>query len=72
MKLGLFARIELLFWDFAIQTLSRSGPARMFVKRASSIARDSESASLGILMTLSGVVGLVSGYLFYFVVSSTW
>jgi hypothetical protein len=72
MKLGLFARIELQFWDFAIQTLSRSGTTRLFVKRASSLVHHSESASLGILMTLSGVIGLVSGYLFYFVVSSAW
>lgn len=70
MKLSLFARIELLFWDFAIQTLSHSGPARLFLRRASNLVNHSESTSFAILMSLSAVVGLVSGYLFYFVVAN--
>jgi hypothetical protein len=70
MKLNIFTRIELLFWDFAIQTLSHSGATRLFVKRASTLVSDTDSAALAVLIALSGVVGLVSGYLFYFVVAN--
>jgi hypothetical protein len=61
MKLSLFARIELLFWDFAIQTLSNSGTARTLLRQASSLMQQSDSPALVVLLGMSGVVGLVSG-----------
>lgn len=63
----LFTRIELHFWNLIIQALSRSKTAQLAIKQAFQFLYDSEAASLGVLLGISGVVGLVAGYLFYFV-----
>lgn len=64
---NMFNRIELLFWNFTIQALSKSKMAQTVLKRAFQFLNDSEIASFGVLVGISGVVGLVTGYLFYFV-----
>ena len=63
----LLSRVELLFWDFAIRVLSQSSVTRAFLRKAYGLTHASEVTSLGILMGVSGFVGLVSGYLFYFI-----
>jgi hypothetical protein len=66
----IFTRFELLFWNFAIQSLSQSRTAQKMLRRAFRLLHDSEAASIGVLLGISGVVGLVSGYLFFFVAAS--
>jgi hypothetical protein len=66
MNLHFFSRIELLFWDFAIQMLSQSKLMRTFLRKGYQLANTSEITSLGILMGISGIVGLITGYMFYF------
>jgi hypothetical protein len=66
MSLNIFARMELLFWNLTIQALSQSDLARTLVRRAYNLTNGSEVTSLGILMGATGIVGLVCGYLFYF------
>lgn len=66
MSLNIFARMELLFWNLTIQTLSQSDMARMLVRKAYNMTNGSEVTSLGLLMGATGIVGLVCGYLFYF------
>jgi len=66
MNLHFFSRVELLFWDFAIRVLSQSKFMRAFLRRVYQLANASEFTSLGILMGISGVVGLITGYMFYF------
>jgi hypothetical protein len=70
MTLNFFARVELLFWNFAIDTLSQSDLARSIVRRAYSLTNGSEISSLGLLMGATGIIGLVCGYLFYFLTLS--
>jgi len=72
MNRSVFTRIELVFWNLTIQALSQPGFMRSFTRRAMQLLHDSEVTSLGILLGISGVVGLVSGYLFYFVAASLW
>ena len=62
----LFSRVELHFWDFAIRLLSQSGTTRAFLRKAYGLTQASEVTSLGILMGVSGFMGLLCGYLFYF------
>lgn len=62
----LITRVELIFWNFAIRALSQSNITRTFLRKAYAVANTSEITSLGILMGVSGIVGLISGYLFYF------
>jgi hypothetical protein len=66
-KTNVFSRFELLFWDFTIQALSKSRGAQMMLRRVFQFLQDSEAPAFGILLGVSGVVGLVTGYLFYFV-----
>lgn len=66
MNNNILTRIELQFWNFVIQTLSQSNFTRAFLKKSYELTHASEVTSLGILVGISGVVGLVSGYLFYF------
>lgn len=70
MNRSVFSRIELVFWNFAIQTLSRPGVVQTFLREAIRLVRSSEASVWGILLGISAVVGLVSGYLFYFFVVS--
>lgn len=69
MNRNVFSRIELVFWNFTIQALSQPGITRSFTRKALRLLRDSEVSSLGILLGVCGVVGLVSGYLFYFIIA---
>jgi hypothetical protein len=62
----LLYRVELLFWDFAIRLLSQSSLTRSFLRKAYGLTRTSELTSLAILMGVSGLVGLLCGYIFYF------
>lgn len=70
MNRSVFSRIELVFWNFAIQTLSRPGVVQNFLREAIRLVRSSEASVWGILLGISAVVGLVSGYLFYFFAAS--
>jgi hypothetical protein len=63
-------RFELFFWNFAIRALSQSNLTRTFLREAYKVTNDSDTTMLGILMAASGVVGLLSGYLFYFLTLS--
>lgn len=69
MNTTLFSRIELHFWNFAIQTLSRSGFTRYCLRRAYSVSHNAQTASMGMLVGGAGLAGLVSGCLFYVVTS---
>ena len=60
-------RFELSFWNFTIQALSQSRTTQALVRRTLLFLHESEAPTFGILLGVSGVVGLVSGYLFYFV-----
>lgn len=66
MNLNSFSRIELHFWNFAIRALSTSDVARRLVKDAYDFTHQVKSMPLSIVIGISGVAGLVSGYLFYF------
>lgn len=66
----IFNRVELLFWNFAIQALSRFRMSRSIFSGNMPSIRDSETTRLAILMGVAGVAGLVSGYLFYFLAAS--
>jgi len=70
MNRSVFSRIELVFWNYTIQALSRPGFARTFMRETMRLLRNSEASVWGILLGISAVVGLVSGYLFYFVAAS--
>lgn len=63
---SLFSRFELVFWNFTIQLLSNPRLTQSFLGRSLRMLRNSEATLLGILLGVSGVIGLVSGYLFYF------
>lgn len=67
---NIFSRMELIFWDLTIQALSKSRTAQSVVRRVFKLLHDTEIASIGVLLGISGVVGLVTGYLFYFVAVS--
>jgi hypothetical protein len=67
MNHSVFSRIELVFWNLTIQALSQPGFTRSFTRQAVRLFRDYEVASLGVMLGISGVVGLVSGYLFYYI-----
>jgi hypothetical protein len=70
MNRSVLNRMELVFWNFTIQVLSQPGLTRSFMRETMRLLRNSEAASLGIMLGISGVVGLVSGYLFFFVSTS--
>lgn len=58
------SRIELSFWNFAIHTLSEFSMARKMLEKASQ-ARTLVPTSFGLLLGVSGLAGLASGYTFY-------
>lgn len=64
MNSSFFSHIELTFWNFVIQVLSQFGMARKLFGQASQ-GHAMVSTTFGILLGLSGLVGLASGYTFY-------
>ncbi len=70
MKENMLTRVELLFWNFAIQALSEFREARMYWAKNSPLPINPEAAFPGILICVAGVAGLVSGYFFYFLTAS--
>jgi len=66
----MFFRVELFFWNWTIQILSRPGFTRSFMLKTMRLVRNTELASFGIFLGVSAVFGLVSGYLFFFVAAS--
>ncbi len=64
---NLIERFELSFWNFTIQALSQSRTAQGMVRRTLLVLQVCDVATGGSVLGISGVVGLVSGYLFYFV-----
>lgn len=61
-----FSRVELHFWNLAIRALSNSSLARRLFKEIYDFNHEVKAVSLGILISIAGAAGLVSGYLFYF------
>jgi hypothetical protein len=61
-----FSRIELHFWNLAIRALSNSDLARRLFKEAYDFSHRAKLPSFGILISVCGAAGLISGYLFYF------
>ena len=70
MNKNLFSRIELLFWNFAIQLLSSFRMVRSSLARTGQVTYSSDAVFFYVLMAIAGVTGLVSGYLFYFIMAS--
>jgi hypothetical protein len=70
MKNNFFSRLELLFWNFAIQALGYFRTARSGLSRTGQLSYGSDTAFLVVLMTIAGVAGLFSGYLFYMLTAS--
>jgi hypothetical protein len=66
MKINFLSRIELVFWDFTIRALSDSQMMRSLLRRVYKLTHGSETAALGVIMGVSGAVGLVTGYMVYF------
>ena len=65
-KKTLWTRIELFFWNSTIRLLSSPSFTRLVLKQENSIVNLPLSGSMALLFTLTGAVGLLSGYLFYF------
>lgn len=65
LKTSPFSRVELLFWNFTIQTLSQSKMTRSFVREAYHATSGSKIFSLVLLMGAAGLAGLLSGSAFY-------
>jgi hypothetical protein len=66
-KKNLFTMIELFFWNSTIRLLSSPGFTRLVLKREISLADFPLVGPMALLFALTGAVGLLSGYLFYFV-----
>ncbi len=64
MKPNFFQRLELWFWDWAIQTLSRSTLTRSCLRNAYQFVTYKPVFLSSLLIGGSGMVGLLSGYLF--------
>lgn len=69
-KMNLFTRIELFFWDSTIRLLSSPSFTRLVLKREPSLASIPLNGSMALLFVLTGAVGLLSGYLFYFLAAA--
>ncbi len=70
MKENILYRMELMFWNFAIQALCDLRVARSYWAKNRREAASPEAAFPGILIGVAGVTGLVSGYLFYFLTAN--
>jgi hypothetical protein len=60
------SRLELKFWNFAIDVLSMPVIARSNEKRFRRSTFSSAMVSLAILVGMSGVAGLFAGYALYY------
>jgi hypothetical protein len=60
------SRLELKFWNFAIDVLSLPVITRSNEKRFQRSTLSSTVVSLAILVGMSGVAGLFAGYAFYY------
>lgn len=67
---NIFVRFELLFWNIVIRTLSNSGLMRNFLRKVYDLTHNVETASIALLIVFTGLAGLVSGYMFYYVTVS--
>lgn len=67
---NIFVRFELLFWNIVIRTLSNSGLMRNFLRKLYDLTHNIETASIALLIVFTGLAGLVSGYMFYYVTVS--
>lgn len=71
MNTTLPSRIELFFWNFAIQTLSNSRLMRTLLRsvlpRFQKMMAISPLASVGLLVSASGLIGLLTGLVLYYV-----
>ena len=65
MNQRLFSRFELVFLDFTIRSLSRSRLTRSLLTCGYQLMHHSRLIWFGILLSLSGIVGLLSGCLLY-------
>lgn len=65
MHTNVFSRIELGFWNLTIQALSTSQTTRSLFTSTYRFIRRQNTLAFGALVGASGLVGLVSGYLFY-------
>ncbi len=70
MRTNVFSRLELLFWNLAIRTLSRSRMTRSFLRSVYGLVSATQAVSLVILMVVAGCAGLLSGTLFYYLTTS--
>jgi hypothetical protein len=66
-NMNIFTRMELLFWNSTIRLLSHPSFTQLVLKREFSLSSLPVNSSLALLFALTGAVGLLSGYLFYFV-----
>ena len=71
MNQNILSRFELIFLDFTIQALSRSYLTRSLLMRTYSLMHQSKLISLCLLLAISGMVGLMSGCLFYVLVNGS-
>lgn len=60
------SRVELFFYNLIIRALTNSSLARRLFKEIYDFSHEVKAVSLGILISIAGATGLVSGYLFYF------
>lgn len=67
MKIGVFKNFELWFLDFAIGLLSRSSMIQVFCRQIYFLANKRSLFFLSILVSISSLMGMVSGYYFYMV-----
>ena len=61
------SRVELFFWNFAIQALSNSRIMRSLLRRFHQMMTISPVASVGLLVSASGLIGLFTGLVLYYV-----
>jgi hypothetical protein len=66
-KLG--SRLELKFWNFTIQLLSLSLAGRNQMERLGRQLSHSQIISLGMVLGMTGAMGIATGYAFYYLAS---
>ena len=71
MNQNILSRFELIFLDFTIQALSRSYLTRTLLMGGYSLMHRSKLIAVTLLLAVSGVVGLMSGCLLYWLVNGS-